>query len=59
MPMKTTNIHLADEDREALRLIREEYNLRSDAAAIRYAVALLARRIRQERNGPDEAATDR
>ena len=57
MPMRTTNICLADEDREVIRLIREEYGLRSDGAAIRLALTLLGRRIRQERGVREDDAT--
>ena len=57
MPMKPATFYLRDDDREAIRLIREEYGLTSDAAAIRYALTLLARRIRQERGIREEDAT--
>lgn len=47
MPMKSTTLYLADEHREAIRLIRERYGLRGDAAAVRLALILVANEIRQ------------
>ena len=58
MPMKPATFYLRDDDREAICLIREEYGLTSDAAALRMALTVLARRIRQERGVRNDDATD-
>ena len=40
--MKRTTIHLADVDRDAIKIIRERYGVDTDSAAIRLALRILA-----------------
>lgn len=42
--MKRTNINLTEDDQQAIRSIRQQYGLTNDAAAIRLALALTARK---------------
>ena len=56
--LKATSISLGQEDRETINLIRKRYHLNSDAAAIRFALMVLGRAVRQERGGREEDTTD-
>jgi hypothetical protein len=45
--MRRTNIYLDDQDREALRVIRDEHGIATDASAVRFAIRSMARDIEQ------------
>ena len=56
--MRRTNIYLDDQDREALRVIREEHGIATDASAVRFAIRSMARDIeRQAKKGGTRART--
>lgn len=40
--MKRTTIHLGDKDHAAIKLIREQYGMDTDSAAIRFALRIMA-----------------
>ena len=42
-------IRLTEQDHQAIATIREQYGLTSDSEAIRFALHILAREIRQQR----------
>jgi len=46
---KRTNIFLGEEDKQAIALIREYYNLDTDASAVRFVVRREAKDIRSKR----------
>ncbi len=46
--MKRTNIYLDDDDRDALRVIRDEHGIATDASAVRFAVRQVARDIERQ-----------
>jgi hypothetical protein len=55
--MQRTSIYLDDQDRDALRVIREAHGIASDASAIRFAVRSMARDLeRKPRRGQSEAS---
>ena len=43
--MQRTSIYLDDQDRDALRVIREEHGIATDASAVRFAIRQMARDI--------------
>ena len=60
--MRRTNIYLEDQDREALRVIREEHGIATDAGAVRFAIRQVARELerkakREQRPSRSEASS--
>jgi hypothetical protein len=52
--VKRTNLFLDDQDREALRVIKEAHGLATDSSAARFAIREVAREI-ERRTKRDEA----
>ena len=47
--MKRTNLFLDDQDRDALRVIREAHGLATDSSAARFAIREVARQIERRK----------
>jgi transposase len=46
---KRTNMYLDEQDKALLTLIREHYNLSSDATAVRFAISQVVASIKKEK----------